>query len=46
MEITINFVFSFSDEAYVGCYKDTRNHVMTHEFTSPSEKNALFLNQT
>ncbi|XP_020605209.1 uncharacterized protein LOC110044027 isoform X4 [Orbicella faveolata] len=25
-----------SDEAYVGCYKDTRDHVMTHEFTAPT----------
>lgn len=25
-----------SDEAYVGCYKDTSDHVMTHEFTSPT----------
>ena len=45
-EITVNFVcFSFPDEAYVGCYRDTRDHVMTHEFTAPSENNALFLTQ-
>ncbi|PFX16283.1 Neurotrypsin [Stylophora pistillata] len=23
-----------SDDAYIGCYKDTQNHVMTHELTS------------
>ncbi|KAJ7383552.1 hypothetical protein OS493_027215, partial [Desmophyllum pertusum] len=24
------------DEAYVGCYRDTNQHVMTHEFTTPA----------
>lgn len=35
----ISFVFVlFSDDAYVGCYKDTNVHVMYHEFTVPSKK--------
>ena len=43
VKIEANFVcFSFSDEAYVGCYKDTHDHVMTHEFTAPSKNDALF----
>lgn len=44
VKIAVSFVsFSFSDEAYIGCYKDMRVNVMTHEFTSASENNSLCL---
>ena len=43
VKIAVRFVcFSFSDEAYIGCYKDMQVPVMTHEFTAPSENNSLF----
>lgn len=37
------FNFPFSDEAYVGCYVDKRQDVMTHEFTSPSKNKLLIV---
>ena len=47
VKIAVRFVcFSFSDEAYIGCYKDMQVPVMTHEFTAPSENNSLFILNT
>ena len=37
LELNLVFTILLSDEAYIGCYKDTVNHVMTHELTAASK---------